>query len=80
LVDAKMKLKVSSDMIHTWTGWSIFEGFEFTGWPIAVVSNGRVIASRPKGEKRVEVFVKPGSGRFLKRAPLAKEEARSITT
>ena len=67
LVDPKRVIRVSSEMLHTCTGWSIYEGREFQGWPTIVISRGEIIAERPKDKARAEIIGKSGRGKYLRR-------------
>ena len=59
--DPHKQVTVSYDMLHEKTGYTPYEGRQLTGWPVTVISRGRVAVQ--DGELRVA----PGSGRFLAR-------------
>jgi len=60
--DPHKQVIVSYDMLHEKTGYTPYEGRQLTGWPVTVISRGRVAVQ--DGELRVQ----PGSGRFLARS------------
>jgi dihydropyrimidinase len=59
--DPKHKVTLSAAVAHDQTGYSPYEGREITGWPVTVLSRGRVVVE--DGGLRAD----PGSGRFLAR-------------
>ena len=60
--DARKKVTVTYDMLHEKTGYTPYEGREITGWPVTVLSRGRIVVQDRK------LQVAPGSGEFLPRA------------
>ncbi len=56
--DPHKQVTVSYDMLHEKTGYTPYEGRQLTGWPVTVISRGRVVVQ--DGGLRVA----PGSGRF----------------
>jgi dihydropyrimidinase len=50
---------VSADMLHDNVGYTPYEGRQIIGWPVTVISRGRVVVA--DGELHVE----RGSGTFL---------------
>lgn len=61
IIDPDKKVKVSWKRLHSICDWSIYEGWEFQGWPVLTILRGEIIA------KDGEVVAKPGIGRYLKR-------------
>ena len=57
--DADRKVTVTANMLHDNTGYTPYEGMELTGWPVTVLSRGRVVVDN--GELNAE----KGSGVFL---------------
>jgi len=43
LVDLKAKRTITHDAMATRSGWTPFDGFEATGWPMATIVRGRVV-------------------------------------
>jgi dihydropyrimidinase len=60
--DPNRKVTFAGAMMHDRTGYSPYEGRTVTGWPVTVLSRGRVVID--DGALRVA----PGSGRFIARA------------
>jgi dihydropyrimidinase len=59
--DPARRVTLSTTAIHDRTGYSPYEGRSVTGWPVTVLSRGRVVVE--DGALRAA----PGSGRFLAR-------------
>ena len=59
--DPNRKVTIGAALMHDLTGYSPYEGRTVTGWPVTVLSRGRVVVE--DGTLRVA----PGSGRFLPR-------------
>ena len=57
--DADKEVTIRAEMIHDNVGYTPYEGYTVTGWPVTVVSRGRVVVE--DGELQVE----RGSGVFL---------------
>jgi dihydropyrimidinase len=57
--DAEKKVTVRWDDLHDNVGYTPYEGRQLKGWPIAVVSRGRVIVENGK------LDAQPGSGKYL---------------
>lgn len=55
-----MQRTISWDMLHDNTGYTPYEGRSLTGWPVTVVSGGRIIVEGGA------LHAEKGSGRFLK--------------
>jgi dihydropyrimidinase len=54
---------VTHELLHDNVGYTPYEGMRLQGWPVTVVSRGRIVVE--DGELRVE----PGSGNYLERQP-----------
>jgi dihydropyrimidinase len=59
--DPKRKVTIGAALMHDLTGYSPYEGRVVTGWPVTVLSRGRVVVDD------ATLRVAPGSGRFLAR-------------
>jgi dihydropyrimidinase len=66
LWDPKRETTVSAAMLHDNTGYTPYEGRRLTGWPVTVISRGRVIVEQGR------LSAERGSGHFL---PCALSEA-----
>lgn len=43
IVDLEKKVKVSPDVLHSMCDWTIYDGWEFEGWPTHTILRGRVV-------------------------------------
>ena len=59
--DPERKVTLTDAMMHDLAGYSAYAGRELQGWPVTVLSRGRVIIADGK------LSAEPGSGRFLAR-------------
>jgi dihydropyrimidinase len=59
LWDSKRRVRVTWSMLHDQTGYTPYEGRDLTGWPVTVISRGRVVVQ--DGHLHAE----PGSGQFV---------------
>jgi dihydropyrimidinase len=59
LWDPGRRVRVTTAMLHDRVGYTPYEGRELTGWPVTVISRGRVVVE--DGRLRAE----PGSGQFV---------------
>lgn len=55
------KVTISAQLMHDLAGYSPYEGRTVTGWPVTVLSRGRVVVDEGA------LHAAPGSGRFLAR-------------
>jgi dihydroorotase-like cyclic amidohydrolase len=61
IVDMEKKQRFTKDMVLSKSGWTIFDGDLFTGWPVRTMVRGRTVM------KDGEVTGQPGQGRFIPR-------------
>jgi dihydropyrimidinase len=59
--DPRKEITVTYDMLHDASGYTPYEGMQVRGWPVTVLSRGRVAVEN--GELKIE----RGSGQFLAR-------------
>jgi dihydropyrimidinase len=59
--DPRKEITVTYDMLHDASGYTPYEGMQLKGWPVTVLSRGRVAVEN--GELKIE----RGSGQFLAR-------------
>jgi dihydropyrimidinase len=59
--DPKRQVTLSGASMHDLTGYSPYEGRQVTGWPVTVLSRGRIVVDNGA------MHADPGSGRFLGR-------------
>jgi dihydropyrimidinase/dihydroorotase len=67
IVDLNKKVKVSPEMIVSRMNWSVYEGREFTGWPVMTILRGNVMMEWPEGEPRK--FAEKPIGEYIPRKP-----------
>jgi dihydropyrimidinase len=63
LFDPERVRTVERSMIQSRAGYSVFEGWEVTGWPATTIRRGEIVFHED------EVVGKPGSGIYLRRGP-----------
>jgi dihydropyrimidinase len=61
IVDADLRRTVTHEELRSRSDFSIYEGWELTGWPVLVIGRGRVLM------RRGEILAEPGRGRYLER-------------
>lgn len=59
VIDLKLKRKVRADALHYKVGWTPYEGWMLTGWPIMTMRRGEVLYEEER------VTGKAGTARFL---------------
>ena len=59
--DPGRKVTISAALVHDLAGYTPYEGRTVTGWPVTVLSRGRVVV------EDATLRAAPGSGRFLVR-------------
>jgi len=73
IVDLKKKVKVSTDILHGSTNFTVFEDWEMTGWPIATVSRGEIVAQDG------QIVGKPGHGKYVKTKPRKISSRKTVS-
>ena len=73
--DPEREVTLTDAMMHDLAGYTPYAGRKLRGWPVTVLSRGRVIVANGK------CSAEPGSGRFLARAggEAAKPTSRLVT-
>jgi dihydroorotase-like cyclic amidohydrolase len=66
VVDLNKKAAVKPDMLYTSSGWSIYEGWEFTGWPVMTIVRGNIVAEWSNQSNAMEMVGDP-VGRYVSR-------------
>ena len=66
VVDLNKKATVKPDMLYTSSGWSIYEGWEFTGWPVMTIVRGNIVAEWSNKSNAMEMVGDP-VGRYVPR-------------
>ena len=68
IVDLNKVKKVTRDMVFSKIGWSIYEGWEFKGWPVMTILRGNVVMEWPEGEPNRKIVGEP-IGMYISRKP-----------
>jgi dihydropyrimidinase len=63
LWDPGRRVRVTAQMLHDQVGYTPYEGRELTGWPVTVLSRGRVIVENGR------LHAERGAGQFVPCAP-----------
>jgi len=61
IVDLNRKVLITPSLLQSRCDWTIYDGWEMRGWPVATIKQGEVVAQEGR------VLAKPGTGRFLPR-------------
>ena len=61
LVDLKQRTLITPSLLQSRCDWSIYDGWEVTGWPVITIKQGEVVVAEGR------VLAKAGTGRFLPR-------------
>ncbi|MFQ5761630.1 MAG: amidohydrolase family protein, partial [Candidatus Bathyarchaeia archaeon] len=64
IVDLKKTRKVTPEMLHGVSDFSLYEGLELKGWPIMTICGGTTVMEDG------EIVGKPGTGMVVKNQPL----------
>ncbi|MBI2881060.1 MAG: dihydroorotase family protein [Candidatus Tectomicrobia bacterium] len=72
LVDLEAERKVRPEDLHSFAGFSLYEGEILKGWPEVVVKGGKVAI------RDGEVLSEPGSGRYLRRKLACGRRAEEV--
>ncbi|HSC43333.1 MAG TPA: amidohydrolase family protein [Candidatus Binatia bacterium] len=67
VVDLKRRATIAKQLLHTITPWSIYEGWDVTGWPVMTLVRGNVVMEWPEHEPRAKV-PEASVGQYIKRA------------
>jgi dihydropyrimidinase/dihydroorotase len=66
VVDLKRRATVTKELLHTITPWSVYEGWEVTGWPVMTIVRGNIVMEWPDGDPRAKV-TQASAGQYQKR-------------
>jgi dihydropyrimidinase/dihydroorotase len=55
VINLKRREKMAKEILHTVTPWTIYEGWEITGWPVMTMVRGRIVMEWPDGEPRARI-------------------------
>jgi len=63
VVDMEKKVRVTPKSLHSMCDWTIYDGWEFTGWPTHTILGGNIVVENGQPLPR-----KPGQGRYIPRS------------
>ena len=66
VIDLKRRAKITKQLLHTITPWSIYEGWDVKGWPVMTLVRGNIVMEWPEGEARAKV-TQASVGEYIKR-------------
>jgi dihydropyrimidinase len=66
VVDLKRRAKITKELLHTVTPWSIYEGWDVTGWPVMTLVRGNIVMEWPDGAPRA-IVTGASVGQYLRR-------------
>ena len=66
VVDLKRRATITKNLLHTITPWSIYEGWDVTGWPVMTLVRGKIVMEWPDNEPRARVTAE-SVGRYQRR-------------
>jgi dihydropyrimidinase/dihydroorotase len=66
VVDLKRRATITKEILHTVTPWSIYEGWDVTGWPVMTLVRGNIVMEWPEGAPRAKV-TDASPGQYLRR-------------
>jgi dihydroorotase-like cyclic amidohydrolase len=55
VVDLERKVKITRDILHTVTPWTIYDGWEASGWPVMTMVRGHIVMEWPEGGPRARI-------------------------
>jgi dihydropyrimidinase/dihydroorotase len=55
VVDLKRRAKITKELLHTITPWSVYEGWDVTGWPVMTLVRGNIVMEWPDDAGRAKV-------------------------
>jgi len=67
VVDLQRRATITKQLLHTITPWSIYEGWDVTGWPVMTLVRGNIVMEWPENEPRAKV-TEASVGQYLERA------------
>lgn len=66
VVDLKRRATITKELIQTITPWSVYEGWEVTGWPVLTMVRGNIVMEWPEGAPRAQV-TEASLGQYVRR-------------
>jgi dihydropyrimidinase len=80
LWDPRRRVRVTAAMLHDRVGYTPYEGRELTGWPVTVISRGRIVVRRAGStpSPAAPVPARPRSGRARAAWPFPSSRAAGL--
>ena len=72
IVDLHRKVKITPEILHSASDYTLYDGWELEGWPLMTLVRGNVVTEDG------EIVGKPGLGRFISRELERKEPHLSL--
>jgi dihydropyrimidinase/dihydroorotase len=66
VVDLKRRATITKELLHTITPWSVYEGWDVTGWPVMTVVRGNIVMEWPDRAPRAKVS-EAAHGQYVRR-------------
>jgi dihydropyrimidinase/dihydroorotase len=66
VVDLKRRARITKELLHTITPWSVYEGWNVTGWPVMTLVRGNIVMEWPDNARRAEI-TDASPGRYVRR-------------
>src|SRR5688572_7425880 len=66
VVDLKRRATITKELLQTVTPWSVYEGWDVTGWPVMTVVRGKIVMEWPENVQRAKV-TDASPGRYVRR-------------
>jgi dihydropyrimidinase/dihydroorotase len=67
VVDLQRRATITKQLLHTITPWSIYEGWDVTGWPVMTLVRGNIVMEWPESDARAKV-TDASVGQYIKRS------------
>jgi len=66
VIDLKRRARITKELLHTITPWSVYEGWNVTGWPVMTLVRGNIVMEWPDNARRAKV-TDAFEGQYLRR-------------
>ena len=67
VVDLQRRATITKQLLHTITPWSVYEGWDVTGWPVMTLVRGNIVMEWPESDARAKV-TDASVGQYLRRS------------
>ena len=66
VVDLKRRAAITKELLQTVTPWSVYEGWDVTGWPVMTLVRGNIVMEWPENSPRAQV-TGASPGQYIRR-------------